>query len=50
MSKKEITNRKDVLVKYVGRAKLWCRTYWDENGNQIQEWFFDKELTLPIKK
>lgn len=34
---KIIENRQDVLVKYVKRAGMWCKTYW-VNGKQKQEW------------
>ena len=30
--------RKDVFIKYVKKADCWCKTYWDKEGNQKQEW------------
>lgn len=30
--------RKDVLVKFVKKANMWCKTYWDDDSIQKQEW------------
>lgn len=32
----------DVFVKYVKRARMWCRTHWDERGDQKVDWFHEK--------
>lgn len=45
-----ITHRDDVFIKYVKKARLWCKTHWNEKDEQVIEWFFDKELTQPVKK
>lgn len=35
---KTIKYREDVLVKYVKKAHSWCKTYWNDKGEQKQEW------------
>ena len=29
-------------IKFVKKASMWCKTSWNEKGEQKQEWF-DKE-------
>lgn len=42
--------RKDVFVKFVKKANMWCKTYWAENSDQKQEWSSTKpDLIRPEK-
>jgi hypothetical protein len=34
---------KEKYIKFVRRANLWCLTYWNEKGEQKQEWFNTKK-------
>lgn len=30
--------RKDVFVKFVKKAGMWCKTHWNNRGEQNQNW------------
>ena len=42
--------RDDVFVKYVKKARMWCRTHWDKDGIQKQEWFSEKPEAIIEKE
>lgn len=44
--KDTIKKREDIFIKYVKRARMWCKTYWDDQGFQKQEWTIDKPIEL----
>lgn len=29
-------------IKYVRKAGMWCKTTFNDKGEQKQEWFYDK--------
>lgn len=43
---KNLIQRSDVLVKFVKKANMFCRTWWNDKGEQKQEWSIDKPETI----
>lgn len=32
----------EVYVKFVKRAQMWCRTHWNDKGEQIIDWSINR--------
>lgn len=47
---KKLTQRNDIFVKWVKKANMWCKTWWDDKGAQKQEWFIEKPDMLRPEK
>ena len=40
---------KATSIKFVHKAKMWCKTTWDERGKQEQEWSILKPMVVNTK-
>ena len=34
--------KEDVLIKFVKRAQMWCRTHWNDKGDQVTDWSIEE--------
>ncbi len=50
MANKNLIQRKDILVKWVRVANMWCKTWWNNKGEQKQEWSTTEPNTVRPNK